>query len=75
MTGLDWGASYTQDYWQNTAGGQQRGNGAPGLLSLGATVDGRVWGGSQDDLLHINILAPIGSSISNRVGDLQTLDN
>jgi len=21
-TRLDWGASYTQDYWQNTAGGQ-----------------------------------------------------
>lgn len=45
------------------------------MLSLGATVDGRVWGGSQDDLLHINILAPTGSSISNRVGDLQTLDH
>lgn len=74
-SGLDSGASYTQDYWQNINGGLQQGNGAPGLLDLYATVDGRIWGGSQNDVLHINVLGITGSSISNRVGDLQTLDN
>lgn len=74
-SGLAWGASYTQDYWQNINGGLQRGSGAPGLLDLNATVDGRVWGGSQNDVLHIDIIGITGSSISNRVGDLQGLDN
>lgn len=72
---LEWGASYTQDYWQDINGGLRRGGGAPGLLDLEATVDGRIWGGSQDDLLHIEVFGLTGSSISNRVGDLQGLDN
>lgn len=73
--GLDWGASYTQDYWQNVSGGQRTGEGAPGQLSVEATADGRLWGGSKEDKVHLEVLGLTGSSISDRVGDLQGLDN
>jgi porin len=74
-TGIDLGVDYTQDYFHNVSGGQQRGSGTPGTINLDATIDGRTWGGSSDDTLYFDALVTTGSSISNRVGDLQGLDN
>ncbi len=73
--GVQLGASYTQDYMRNVQGGLQRGVGAPGMINLNATIDGSSWGGSGEDMLYLDLLETTGSSISNRVGDLQGLDN
>jgi porin len=44
-------------------------------LDLNAAVDGRAWGGSQNNALYIDLLGTFGGSISNQVVDLQGLDN
>lgn len=73
--GVKAGATLTQDYFRVLQGGRHRGGAGPGNLFLGATVDGRAWGGSAADRLRVRLLGTFGGSISNQAGDLQGLDN
>jgi len=73
--GVEIGATYTQDYFRDVAGGAARGGGAPGTIDLTTTVDGRAWGGTVNDRIHADLLQTVGSSISRQAGDLQGLDN
>lgn len=73
--GVDVSATYAQDYFRDIDGGLKRGGGAPGRIDLSATIDGRAWGGSTDNVFYMDLLDTFGSSISGQVGDLQGLDN
>lgn len=60
---------------QVIGGGRERGAGNPGLLHLAWTATGARWTGWPDATMHVDLMTPTGNSISDRVGDLQTLDN
>lgn len=73
--GLNTSADFVQDYFRDLSGGLSRGSGAPSALHLSATLDSRYWGASGADRLYLDLLGTGGTSISNRAGDLQGLDN
>lgn len=73
--GLNTSADLVQDYFRDLSGGLSRGSGAPSALHLSASLDSRYWGDSGADRLYLDLLGTGGTSISNRAGDLQGLDN
>ncbi|MGO3455438.1 MAG: carbohydrate porin [Marinomonadaceae bacterium] len=73
--GLDLGVEYTQDLLSNVSGGSSQGSAGIGVGYLSADLDGRVWGGSENNKFSFSYQFTTGSSISDDVGDLQTLDN
>lgn len=74
-SGIDADVTYVQDYFRDIHGGKHRGGGAPGMVNVNATLDGRSWGGSTNDVFYVDLLGTFGGSISNQVGDLQGADN
>lgn len=73
--GLSASVDFAQDYFRDVSGGIEKGSGAPSAIHLTGDLDSRYWGGNGNDRFHIDFLGTGGSSISNRVGDLQGLDN
>ena len=73
--GISANVIYIQDYFSDVHGGRQVGGGAPGILDLSATLNGRSWDGTKNNRFHFDLLGTFGSSISNQVGDIQGLDN
>lgn len=73
--GIDTSLDFAQDYFNDVSGGAETGSGSPSALHLSATVDSRAWHGAGNDIFYVDVLGLGGTSISDRTGDLQGLDN
>lgn len=64
----------TADFWENVSGGKTTGTAVLNKLQLGGSLAGDRWG-ARGWTVHVQIFRTDGVSLSDKVGDIQTVDS